>query len=128
MEHMRVHTDGKMTARQRNSDEPFQMHESTIKTVMKRGFLTRRRQFNNDINNVVLRRDETRKRLSGETNEVARSSAHVCPRDRLTKQTQEYGDNCKRECDWKLTVEPFVKLHVFFIDVTRLRGQIAVAF
>jgi hypothetical protein len=90
------------------------MHESTDKTVMKRGLLTRRRQYHYDRDGVVLHRDKIRKRLSGETNEVARSPAHVCPRDGPTKQTQEYGDIFKRECDWKLIVEPFVKLHILY--------------
>jgi hypothetical protein len=114
MKHMQVHTGGKMNSRQRYFDDPFEMHEFTDKAVVKRSLLTRHHQYHYDRDSVVLHRDETRQRLSGDMNEVARSPAHVCPRDMPTKQTQEYGDICKRECDWKLLVEPFVKLHVLY--------------
>jgi hypothetical protein len=103
----RVHAGGKACACQHYIDEKPDKCDSTNKTFTERCLLTRRHQLDCACGSVMLRYDETRKQESGETKEVAR----VCTRDMAIKQRKDYHGNCQRECDWKLVVEPFVKLH-----------------
>jgi hypothetical protein len=54
----------------------------------------------------MLHYGETSKQGSGNTKDAAR----VCTPHVAIKQRKDYHGNCQRECDWKLMVEPFVKL------------------
>jgi hypothetical protein len=50
--------------------------------------------------------------VGGELHES--ESMLVCTYDGATTQKEESCDAYKPECDWKLAVEPFVKLHILF--------------
>lgn len=86
------------------------VHESTDEGFME-GCLTSRQLLDSDRDSVVLHRCEIREQESGEMNKVAFLPAGVCPGEWPTKQENEYYEVSKRECDWKLQVEPFVELH-----------------
>jgi hypothetical protein len=102
----RVDAGGKACARQNYIDEKPDKCDSTNKTFTECCLLTRRHQLDCARGSVTLHYGETLKQESGDTKEVAR----VCTRDVAIKQRKYYHGNCQRECDWKLMVEPFVKL------------------
>jgi hypothetical protein len=99
------------TPRRHVCDEKHQYGESAIETCEQGCLVTRRDQCVSVRHNTVLHHCETCDYANEKMNEAERLPARIASGDGSENQKEEYFEICKRDYNWKLMVEPFVKLH-----------------